>query len=620
MNIILHVGTEKTGSTAIQSVLKDSYRGLLSSGYLFPTNIGEPCHIKLTACALGGLNNSPIRKLLGIEEEEKFRQFTENTRESLRSEIKKTNPKTLVISDEHINAHLAGAKLLAEYKKVIEEFGTVQTVIIYLRRQDYFRLSLFAEAVKSGNLTHFDTDDLLPVFDRVPPRFDYLNILQNLEEVFGKECLIPRVFDRSTFPDRNVVNDFIDACSLPLPHDAPNRNEKNTSIDGRVIRPLAKVSSFIQKAGLSNKLRNSIISRLSGLFAGPSIVLEPSVHRSYMRQFESQNRQIKEKYFSHLPGNKLFESGGLDGAEQSDAPVATLSWPELFTAYARSCEDGLFKYEPHKDDNRNLAPPKKTPHAAGEGETVKATCSLCGCEYLLRLDQFSREGKLCTACGASGRSQAIGFYISSILCSNTLPLKSQKKDFTKRVVGLSDGKIYADILSRKFSYVNTYYHRKPYLDIKAPHEKYEDAFDLLISADVFEHVTEPTIDAFVGAFRILKPGGYLVLTVPFVNKGEAIEHYPGAVGYRSYKDKDGTWVAEIEYKNGEIILDRVPKFHGGPGKTLEMRIFNRARVVDELKNAGFVDIQVHDENLPQHGINWSPPSRVITARKGADSE
>jgi hypothetical protein len=307
MNIILHVGTEKTGSTAIQSILKDSYRELLSSGYLFPTNIGEPCHIKLTACALGGLNNSPIRKLLGIEEEETFRQFTENTRENLRSEIKKTNPKTLIISDEHINAHLAGAKLLAEYKRVIEQFGTVQVVIIYLRRQDYFRLSLFAEAVKSGNLTHFDINNLLPVFDSVPPRFDYLNILQNLEEVFGKECLIPRVFDRSEFLDRNVVNDFIDVCRLPLSHQALNRNDKNSSIDGRVIRPLAKVSSFIQKSGLSNKLRNSIISRISGLFTGPPIVLEPDVHQSYMRQFEEQNRQIKKRYFEHLPTDTLFK-------------------------------------------------------------------------------------------------------------------------------------------------------------------------------------------------------------------------------------------------------------------------------------------------------------------------
>ena len=307
MNIILHVGTEKTGSTAIQSVLKESYAEMVSRGYLFPKNIGEPCHIKLTACALGCLPNSPIRKLLKIEEENEFKRFKEKTRESLRYEIEKTKPHTLVISDEHINVHLAGVGLLSEYKKLLEEFGTVVAVLIYLRRQDSFRLSLFAEAVKNGNLSHFDIDNLLPVFDRVPPRFDYLNILKNLEKVFGKACLVPKVFERSMFPGRNVVNDFIDVCKLPLSHCSPDRNDENTSIDGRVIRHLAKVSSFIQKAGLSNKLRNSIIRRISGLFDGPPIVLDSHVHQSYMRQFEEQNRQIKKRYFEHSLGDTLFK-------------------------------------------------------------------------------------------------------------------------------------------------------------------------------------------------------------------------------------------------------------------------------------------------------------------------
>jgi len=56
--IILRVGTEKTGTTSIQTLLNGSYNELLKSGVLFPRSIGSPCHINLTACALEKKPNS----------------------------------------------------------------------------------------------------------------------------------------------------------------------------------------------------------------------------------------------------------------------------------------------------------------------------------------------------------------------------------------------------------------------------------------------------------------------------------------------------------------------------------------------------------------------------------
>lgn len=35
-------------------------------------------------------------------------------------------------------------------------------------------------------------------------------------------------------------------------------------------------------------------------------------------------------------------------------------------------------------------------------------------------------------------------------------------------------------------------------------------------------------------------------------------------------------------------------FHGGPGSTLEMRVFSRESVIDNLGKASFVDIRFHD--------------------------
>lgn len=249
-----------------------------------------------------------------------------------------------------------------------------------------------------------------------------------------------------------------------------------------------------------------------------------------------------------------------------------------------------------------------------EGEDVSAQCPICGNSYTINTNWNAREGHLCGSCTASGRSQAIAFMVSKYVFGNETPLAKQDKRTDLKVIGLSDGQIYAQPLSKICDYTNSYYHQEPYLDITNPPDHYLNSFDALISADVFEHVFGDPCHPFRGANRILKPGGHLILTVPFVNQGGYQEHYPGMVGYES-KQMNGQWVAEIEYANGYVEIDEKPKFHGGPGKTLEVRLFNRKRLREELEWAGFEDITFHDENLPHHGINWSVASRPITARK-----
>jgi hypothetical protein len=66
-----------------------------------------------------------------------------------------------------------------------------------------------------------------------------------------------------------------------------------------------------------------------------------------------------------------------------------------------------------------------------------------------------------------------------------------------------------------FSYRNTFFHTEPLIDIIDPPTELLGTLDSVISTDVFEHVVPPVERAFEGAFRLLKPGSALVLTVPF---------------------------------------------------------------------------------------------------------
>jgi SAM-dependent methyltransferase len=168
-------------------------------------------------------------------------------------------------------------------------------------------------------------------------------------------------------------------------------------------------------------------------------------------------------------------------------------------------------------------------------------------------------------------------------------------------VGLSDWAGYAVRLGAKFQYFNTFYRSEPHLDICDPPESLHGKCDFVISSDVFEHVPPPVESAFAGAARLLKPGGLLVLTVPFNDTPVLIEHFPRLADY-TIVELGGERILVNRERAGAVQVHRELVFHGGEGHTLEMRVFSRASVETLLHQAGFVNITLHAEKPAAFGI------------------
>jgi SAM-dependent methyltransferase len=169
-------------------------------------------------------------------------------------------------------------------------------------------------------------------------------------------------------------------------------------------------------------------------------------------------------------------------------------------------------------------------------------------------------------------------------------------------------------LAGKLRYTNTFYHQAPKLDIQSPPAEYLGRFRFVISSDVFEHVAPPIERAFDNLHRILAPGGVLVLTVPFTTEGGTVEHFPELHDYTIAREGDA-FVLTNRTVDGRQQTFRDLVFHGGPGTTLEMRLFSEADLRRHLADAGFSDVQVHREPAFEFGIYWPEPWSVpITAR------
>jgi SAM-dependent methyltransferase len=240
------------------------------------------------------------------------------------------------------------------------------------------------------------------------------------------------------------------------------------------------------------------------------------------------------------------------------------------------------------------------------------TCNVCGTRNAFDPERSGRESADCDGCGSTQRMRSVVGLLTRELFGTLDPIASLPERRDLRGVGLSDWDGYATRLAARMDYTNTYYHQAPFLDITDVRAPWAGSCDFLISTDVFEHVLAPVNRAFLGARRLLKPGGVLILTVPYaLETDQTLEHFPLLQNWRLEQDADGAWVLRDARQEGDMVEYRDLIFHGGPGSTLEMRLFSRDSLLRELRDAGFSHVRIADEAMPEIGVirqeTWSLP-------------
>lgn len=257
------------------------------------------------------------------------------------------------------------------------------------------------------------------------------------------------------------------------------------------------------------------------------------------------------------------------------------------------------------------AAPAQAPSAAG---TLHWTCNICGTANQSLAKDMDRETGPCSQCGSVMRFRTLAAILTLRLFGEVKVLSDLTPDKSITGIGMSDADCYASVLAEKCAYTNTFYHCEPLLDIMRPGARWLGNNDFVITSDVFEHVPPPIQQGFDNLLALLKPGGVTVFSVPFLLTAQTLERYPNLHDFSLRQDEKGEWVLDNVTKEGVREEFRELIFHGGPGSTLELRIFGLPALEEHLKNAGFTDIRVHSEAYFQHGIFWLHPwSLVISA-------
>lgn len=175
---VLHIGTHKTGTSAIQAALYTDRERLAACGILYPET-GRPekrtgahtGHHELAWCLTGKLGYTDF-----------------SLWRDLLAEVRAKDPRVAVLSSEYF--WLLDTANIERIAGHLECYSV--SILLYLRNQFTFMVSLHGQGIKSGNVSQ-------PFSQFIADRLwycEYAKIIERWSSVFGNDSIIIRLYDR----------------------------------------------------------------------------------------------------------------------------------------------------------------------------------------------------------------------------------------------------------------------------------------------------------------------------------------------------------------------------------------------------------------------------------------
>lgn len=304
VEVVLHIGMRKTGTSSIQSFLRNNRDQLRVHGYLYPFTPGQARHTSLSLSVKSRLEleNSPEWWREKKSDPVKFR---EHFARRLIGEVEKTSVSNVLLSDEDL--YRASDLALQRLRSLMNRIAGRLRIVVYLRRQDDHAISLYQEMVKKGEIRRLDTwiqQDLSRIYD-------YDTRLKRIADVLTPEGVIVRRFEPEIFAAGSLHSDFLEAAGVPsgdsdwLVGGNSNESLDSESVEFLRLLNIYRIQNEAAATGLIDNRRFS--KRLTELASGPVLSLPGQTLDTFMKQWENPNRAVARS-FCEAPDDELFHT------------------------------------------------------------------------------------------------------------------------------------------------------------------------------------------------------------------------------------------------------------------------------------------------------------------------
>lgn len=293
VDLVLHVGATKTGSTSIQEFLAHNRTTLAAHGLLYPHTFGDLRRLRLSLMVTPDdalPNRLWLRSGLGDTEPAEFRS---SMRERLVEEIEASGCEQVLLSDETLFG--APPSTVTEVRRLADGIAGSVRVLVYLRRQDDHLVSMYQQAVRGGAVQRIADWSLRPRH-RI---YDYHRRLTMWRRRVTSDGIIVRPFEPEAFAGGSLVSDFFAAAGIPTPERGLEpvavQNERLGAEATEFLRLLnlfRRQSSDVDHQELGNR---SFLPQLAEL-PGPALTLPKAALDEFMDQWEESNRAAAREF------------------------------------------------------------------------------------------------------------------------------------------------------------------------------------------------------------------------------------------------------------------------------------------------------------------------------------
>jgi hypothetical protein len=311
MKVLLHIGSEKTGTTSIQHWAAANRAPLAARGILYPAAPGErpnprpePNHVGLALAVAERARRPDLLGMLGLADAAAADAFAERMERRLAEEVAAARCDVLFLSNEHLSSRLRDEAEVAALRALIERAAGTPAewrVVLYHRRQDEM-----IQSVHAMRVLHGATEPFRLAARANDARLDPRAILGHYARVFGSAAVTVRVFDRARLVGGDAVADLLSLLGVD-PRDAafaqPPR--ANVSLGGAALELLRLLNAHVPatKDGQRNPARTALVGALRRLPPEPRRALAPRAELdAFLARYAEANADIARHWLARADG------------------------------------------------------------------------------------------------------------------------------------------------------------------------------------------------------------------------------------------------------------------------------------------------------------------------------
>ena len=303
MRFILHIGTEKTGSSSIQQFMHMNKFTLAELGFLYLHNPGRVDYRDISAFCMNQGHADLYLRRKRVNTSSQRAEFDKDFLSDFHRQMGAATGHihTVIISSEHLNVKLHSLDEIERLKQLLSKYSSRVKIVCYIRDQTSKVCSQYSTRIKTGGKDKF-SNYIAAYLHKKNSKDDYSSMFERWEKVFGCESLNVRLFDKSCFSGGALLSDFvrqlpagIDENQLPIP------KHKNQALSKKGCEWVRRLNYIFPERvpgyAVVELLRVWLIDKVALLTKGEGLQLNSEQKALVDQKFCESNARTCTKYF-----------------------------------------------------------------------------------------------------------------------------------------------------------------------------------------------------------------------------------------------------------------------------------------------------------------------------------